>query len=368
MQDAAERVINGEKARLVSQDEGIAYSTLRKYVSLIRSGHEIVKKRRWPPPVLTKEAEQWLYDWVVGMQCISIPCEPQDVIAKANAIIAKLDAPPVGTGWYKRFLERHPLLVMRQAQVVSRVRNEVDVGVVTRLFWTVAKIVVEQKLDPSRVFNVDETAFLTRKKSRRVLAVKGSPNVWCKSITTNFHLSLVACASAAGFVVPPLFVLPGERVNRTLLDECSIPDATITTTTSGFVKKNAALVASWLTWFAASVPATVRRPLVLIMDGYRCHYSVEMVETATKAGVILLSLPANATHLLQPLDVSVFSAFKKKISLGVKRLMLVQGVVNISKAQSVRIAAEAWETCNFAQNVEHGFAATGLYRRRLWRC
>ncbi|KAJ0400486.1 hypothetical protein ATCC90586_003958 [Pythium insidiosum] len=306
MQDAAERVINGEKARLVSQDEGIAYSTLRKYVSLIRSGHEIVKKRRWPPPVLTAEAEQWLYDWVVGMQCISIPCEPQDVIAKANAIIAKLDAPPVGTGWYKRFLERHPLLVMRQAQVVSRVRNEVDVGVVTRLFWTVAKIVVEQKLDPSRVFNVDETAFLTRKKSRRVLAVKGSPNVWCKSITTNFHLSVVACA------ISPTRPSPRQH--------------------PASWKKNAALVASWLTWFAASVPATVRRPLVLIMDGYRCHYSVEMVETATKAGVILLSLPANATHLLQPLDVSVFSAFKKKISLGVKRLMLVQGVVNISKA------------------------------------
>ncbi|KAJ0391781.1 hypothetical protein P43SY_004850 [Pythium insidiosum] len=201
------------------------------------------------------EAEQWLYDWVVGMQCIGIPCEPQDVIAKANAILAKLDAPPVGTGWYKRFLERHPLLVMRQAQVVSRVRNEVDVGVVTRLFWTVAKIVVEQKLDPSRVFNVDETAFLTRKKSRRVLAVKGSPNVWCKSITTNFHLSLVACASAAGFVVPPLFVLPGERVNRTLLDECSIPDATVTTTTSGFV--STALFASWLTWFAENVQETI---------------------------------------------------------------------------------------------------------------
>jgi hypothetical protein len=39
------------------------------------------------------------------------------------------------------------------------------------------KVVVENKLNSSRIFNVDETAFMTRKKSRRVIAVKGSPNV-----------------------------------------------------------------------------------------------------------------------------------------------------------------------------------------------
>ncbi|KAJ0390732.1 hypothetical protein ATCC90586_011494 [Pythium insidiosum] len=106
LQDAAERVINGEKARLVSQDEGIAYSTLMKYVSLIRSGHEI------------------------------------DVIAKANAILAKLDAPPVGTGWYKRFLERHPLIVMRQAQVVSRLPRSSSSRSSIRLAFTKAGVLL----------------------------------------------------------------------------------------------------------------------------------------------------------------------------------------------------------------------------------
>ncbi|KAE9341038.1 hypothetical protein PR003_g10190 [Phytophthora rubi] len=57
---------------------------------------------------------------------------------------------------------------------------------------------------------MDETAFQKQLKSKTVVAVKESSNVWSTESTANFHLTIVACGSAAGFVVPPAIYLARE--------------------------------------------------------------------------------------------------------------------------------------------------------------
>ncbi|KAJ0392562.1 hypothetical protein ATCC90586_010494 [Pythium insidiosum] len=47
--------------------------------------------------------------------------------------------------------------------------------------------------------------------------------MWTKTATTGFHLSIVACGNAAGKVLPPVFILPGQRVRSDLLDACHDP-------------------------------------------------------------------------------------------------------------------------------------------------
>ncbi|KAL3666247.1 hypothetical protein V7S43_008498 [Phytophthora oleae] len=81
-------------------------------------------------------------------------------------------------------------------------------------------VVIEHNMDATRIFNVDETAFESGKKSTEVIALRGSRNVWHTDPTISFHLSFVACASVAGFVVPPLFILRGERVDNYILEAC----------------------------------------------------------------------------------------------------------------------------------------------------
>ena len=62
----------------------------------------------------------------------------------------------------------------------------------------------------------------------------------------------------------------------------------------------------WLRHFLDTVPNAVQRPLILIYDGCSSHYDGEIVREAVRLKIILVLLPANATHLLQPLDVAVF--------------------------------------------------------------
>ena len=96
------------------------------------------------------------------MQARGHPVERQIVIAKASELARKLGT-SIGDGWYKRFCGRHPELTSRMAQVVSRVRNEVDQTCVEMLFDTMERVIDGHRLNGSRIFNIDETSFQSRK-------------------------------------------------------------------------------------------------------------------------------------------------------------------------------------------------------------
>ncbi|RHY51323.1 hypothetical protein DYB34_008543 [Aphanomyces astaci] len=89
-------------------------------------------------------------------------------------------------------------------------------------------------MDPSRVFNMDETSFSPTKSSRKVVVQRTSKDVFVEEATASAHVTIVACVSAAGTKIPPLFVLPGDRVSTETYDSLTIPGAAITTSEKGW--------------------------------------------------------------------------------------------------------------------------------------
>ena len=47
------------------------------------------------------------------------------------------------------------------------------------------------------------------------------------------------------------------------------------------------------------------RPVMLIMDNHDSHVSIPTIQAAIENDIVLLGLPGNTTHFLQPLDVKV---------------------------------------------------------------
>ncbi|KAG2996398.1 hypothetical protein PC123_g21984 [Phytophthora cactorum] len=207
---------------------------------------------------------------------------------------------------------------------------------------------------------MDETALQKQLKSKKVVAVRGSSNVWSTEPTANFHLTIVACGSAASFVVPPAFVLPGKTVSSRLLEGCEVTGAAVATSPSGFM--NSALFEEWLQYFAQSVLASVKRPLVLILDGCAFHYSTKVVDLAANLRIMLVFLP-NATHLLQPLNVAVFAKLKNKIRELIDELVDEdhEGYFTISKDEAIKVSSLAWKGSKMARNIDSGFMACGLF-------
>jgi hypothetical protein len=51
-------------------------------------------------------------------------------------------------------------------------------------------------------------------------------------------------------------------------------------------------------------------PVLIIYDGHSTHIDQSIIETAIKENIKILKLPPHSSHLLQPLDLSVFKSFK----------------------------------------------------------
>ena len=54
----------------------------------------------------------------------------------------------------------------------------------------------------------------------------------------------------------------------------------------------------------------VTRPVLVFADGHKSHLSLETADLCAAKQIILVALYPNSTHMLQPLDVSVFKALK----------------------------------------------------------
>jgi hypothetical protein len=323
-------------------------------------------KRPGPPPVLTVAMENDLQAWIIGMQSHGYPISRDIALTKANAIYREMYGVTRSTGflkrgWLERFMQRHPLLTFRTSQVIKRVRAEATEEGLLQFFWEVMKHVIERNLTSDQIFNMDETGFSNKNKTKNVIAVKGSRNVWSKSVEASAHLTVVGAASASGFVVPPLYIVPGQRLNRDVLDACSIFGSVVTVSAKGFMTSKVFL--KWLSHFESVVPGTVKRPLLLIYDGYSSHYDCSIIERAIQLKVILVLLPANATHLIQPLDVAVFRGFKAVLKRKMESFMIENAVTTYSKKDSITLASSSWQhaVVNRQSNVISGFRTCGIW-------
>ena len=69
---------------------------------------------------------------------------------------------------------------------------------------------------------MDDTGFIQKKNSCKVVVSKYSINVCWKCADASFHTTFVVRVSAAKSVAPPRLILPGKRLNKNVLKGCDI--------------------------------------------------------------------------------------------------------------------------------------------------
>jgi len=365
LQDAVTMHKTGVKMRnILAKYPHIPRRTIYDYINRDKNGLEL--RKPGPKPILTEAMESDLHSWIVGMQTQGYPISRHMLLVKANEIYREMYGRTRSVGsltasWIQKFLSRHPTLCLRVSQVIKRARAEVDVNGIRGFFWEVVRHVAERQLTADQVFNMDETAFGQQVQSKKVIAVKGSKNCWSKSANTSSHVTVVGCGSATGFMVPPAFITEGVCVNRYLLDSCCVEGSKVTVSAKGFMTASIFLV--WLDHFSNSIPDTVKRPIVLVYDGYGSHFNEKIVSKAVQLKIILVLLPSNATHILQPLDVAVFKPFKTILKRHFEGFMIENATTTFSKKDMIQVASSAWlqGVVEREQNIIQGFETTGIW-------
>lgn len=213
--------------------------------------------------------------------------------------------------------KRNPDLSLRTAEPLTQGRGNVNEKMIRAWFREVGEYFNEMNLttvfgQPERIFNCDETAIYLAPKGNKVLAKKGDKNVYQKSHNSEKeNVTFLLNVSAAGEIAPPMIIYRYERILGDVAR--SMPNNWgIGLSESGWM--NSATFFEYIAnvFEPYLTSKKIKRPVVLFFDGHSSHLTLQLSEFCNLKKIELITLPPNATHIIQPLDRVVFKVLKSE--------------------------------------------------------
>ena len=123
-------------------------------------------------------------------------------------------------------------------------------------------------------------------------------------------VTIIECISADGREpIPPLIICPGKRIMESWIHNNLKGSEVIALSTTGYTNEEIAIY--WLKHFIKYIGAGPDKPWkMLLLDGHITHKNSDFVILAHKNHIKPFEYPSHLTHVLQPLDVSVFRPWK----------------------------------------------------------
>ncbi|KAJ8935524.1 hypothetical protein NQ318_005631 [Aromia moschata] len=182
------------------------------------------------------------------------------------------------------------------------------------------------------IYNYDETNITGDPGARKVIVPRNAKGGTCpkpfqgvrersrRSFLNIFHflnpprtaISIMVCGSVSGVLLPPMVVYKANNIYENWCNG-GPPGTGYKNSTSGWFDAN--LFEIWFKEILLPHILRTREPgkrVILVGDNLASHFAPRVVQAAQENDIYMCPFPANATHLMQPLDVSVFEPMKKK--------------------------------------------------------
>ena len=172
--------------------------------------------------------------------------------------------------------------------------------------------------------------------SQHVVVPAGEKAVQFKAQPGNGHgATAIECIGSGGQVLLPLIITEGKL--DTVGEQRQMQDIPATwcfsKTARGYTNNEPAIE-----WCEKIFDATTRPSLpsawhLLIMDGHKSHTSSEFLAALWRQCIVPFCLPAHSTHIMQPLDVSIFGPLTAAYRRAVADVAQYMPSAGINKAQ-----------------------------------
>jgi len=265
----------------------------------------------------------------------------------------------VTMGWWNSFRKRHPKLTLRSASRLAYCRAVAQDPEVFRNYFDLLEETLSQNgllNEPAQIFNCDESGFPLDHKPGKVISAKGSKSLNLTTSGDKAQITVLACACASGYVLPPLIIFDRKRL-KPEHTKGEIPGTIYGLSHNGWIDSE--IFEEWFEkHFLTHVPPT--RPLLLLLDGHSSHYQPSLVRKAAESGIIVFCLPPHTSHLSQPLDRTCFSPLKSAWHQECQLFMAMNPGKVINRYNFTEIFARAWTRAMSPSNVVAGFRCTGI--------
>ena len=352
---AVEAVKDGSTIRRAAIEYGVKKSTLHDYYSgKVRFG-----AHQGPERYLSDEEEHELYTFLVKCAKIGFAKSQKEVLALVCAIVAdkkKVDVEEVTitSGWWSSFKKRYPQLTVHSGTKLAYVRAIAQDPEVFDNYFDILEANMKKNNfidNPHCIFNCDESGFPLDHKPGKLIALKGMKQVNSTTSGDKSQITILACVSAAGQILPPMIIFDRKRL-RTEFTHNEINGTLYGLSDKGWI--DAELFELWFEkLFLKHAP--LQRPLLLLLDGHSAHYHPSLIRKALLNKVVLFCLPPHTTHLAQPLDKTCFSPLKSAWHQECFNFMAANPGKTVNRYNFNEIFSKAWAKGMTPANAISGF-------------
>lgn len=321
------------------------------------SGRVLPGARSGPSKYLTDAEETELVRFITRCSEIGYAKRKADILA---IVQEKCPSHPVSSGWWESFRHRHPEITIRAAEKLALPRTVAFDKVLISRYYTMLEATLKDNdllHSPSQIFNCDETGMPLNPGAAKVATLKGTKHPYQITTDTKRQITALACASAAGYAIPPMVIFD-RKVLKPELTAGEVPGTFYGLSESGWMDTE--LFYEWFTQhFLKYAPSA--RPLLLLLDGHSTHYQPDVVRMAAQEKVIIFCLPPHCTHVAQPLDNGPFASLKVHWKEACREYMVCHPGKSITQFEFSQLFCKAYNKAMTIGTITESFRATGVY-------
>ncbi|CAC5377335.1 unnamed protein product [Mytilus coruscus] len=267
---------------------------------------------------------------------------------------------PNSKKWCQKFLKKYKLSLrtpnsLQRSRVAVSSQETID-EYFKLLDSTINKLDLQDK--PSQIWNADEAGFgkETDQIKQKIISPTGTKNPYRQQMTDYEHITLLACASAAGGFMPNMLIFTKSLPCGRYASEMP-KDWLYATAENGYITRD--LFENWFE--KVFIPSIgLRRPNLLIIDNHSSHLSIPVIDMAIEHNIEILGLPPHTAHFLQPLD-QIFHQLRSGYSELALNIGLVKADMVIKKNTFAIVLQQAQDKAWSPHVIKQGFRKTGLY-------
>ena len=169
--------------------------------------------------------------------------------------------------------------------------------------------------------------------------------------------SVLFCISGTGVYLPPYTIYKAKHV----YDSWTFggpKDAAYSCSDSGWMMDTN--FESWFINVFVKHTESHEKPVLLTFDGHNSHLTYNTVKAAMDNDIVILCLPPNTSHALQPLDVGVFRAVKVSWKRILNKWFTESCMTAVDKAVFPTLLARLWQQLD-PMHAINAFRGAGLY-------
>ena len=269
--------------------------------------------------------------------------------------------PPISKRWIDKFRKRYPELKTVYSRALDANRFEgVNYPVVNAYFNALTDLFLENPYPSDAIFNVDETGFaLGTTLPSKVLIKRGDTTAFKKISGRQEWITAIECIGASGVALPPLLIFKAKYTNTAWIPASTPEKWKFSTSNSGWTSDNHAY--EWLTTlFEPETHRNDGKRRLLLLDGHGSHLTARFIAFCLDKNIDLVCLPPHTSHLLQPLDVGVFSPLKRALSAEIEKLFRLD-TRRIPRIEWTEAYITARAKAFTSRSIESSFRVSGIY-------